>query len=429
MRQFRAWLSLGALLLGGALLTGCPQPAAEDPDPNSPGVVDEDPGGDGSQDPPGQTPDSGQNPDPNGGDQPDDPDGDHAGDPDPNDVPDEPVPPAVFGVWRFENGLYGANSGHAAAYLVLDEHGHVQLIGRNDQTHALRVVSGSYASIGDLVLIVQLYEDYPEILYYTADDEHLVVTQWDGLQTTLSRAAALPPEYQIRPLREVTRHTGLPEPYYGTGLVYDGQSLLYLGYLSNTVQRVDPDTGALGTPLTLSSHGHVHAFQEGSFWAHCNCGGSTSVQRRTPADVLLDQIRFFDDLALDFGVEAIAVDGSNGNLWVYGELDDDNQGRFLKLDTSGEPDVLLETIEFDHWIRAMVWHDGYIWALVSWPYAVYQIDTTTAKVVATYDVPDKRTEFDGMTVIDGRIFLVGTDYLTDEAEGVIVELSTEPSGS
>jgi hypothetical protein len=163
----------------------------------------------------------------------------------------------------------------------------------------------------------------------------------------------------------------------------------------------------------------VHAAQGDHLWLFDTAGGMEVAQRRTLAGGVVDEVDTDDDLSYDVSIDALAYDGS-GVLWIFGESDADDVYRFLRIDATEEPDVLLNTYEFDLALRAAASDGTHVWVIVNEsPYEVLELDPADFAVVATYSAPDRTTSWRGIASVGEHLVLLGTDYLD---RGVLVEV-------
>jgi hypothetical protein len=244
-----------------------------------------------------------------------------------------------------------------------------------------------------------------------------------GNTSTFERAAEVAPEFECKTFTENARFEGLPEPESFSGLAFDGTSLWYEEENTEMIQQVDPASGALGTPVDLSSSqfSHVHAMQAGDFWAHCGCGGSQEAQRRTMADVFVDEVDTENDLGEEISVRGIAYDPAGARLWLQGSMREGaRSGVLLEVDSDAEPDVLISTKELDVSLRSMTFDGTNFWGVSGsgGSQVVIQFNPN-AQVLATYESPDNNINWIGIAAVAGQLYIVGEST----GSGVIIAVT------
>jgi hypothetical protein len=162
--------------------------------------------------------------------------------------------------------------------------------------------------------------------------------------------------------------------------------------------------------------------QGADFWTHCGCGDSREAQRRTQAGALVDSVDTAADLNAQIIIRAIAYDDAGNVLWLHGSGRNDNVGRFLKVSSNAEPDVLLQQADFPAFLESMTWDGTNVWAIAGFTNdeVIAQIDVTTFKAVDTFENPDPSIQWYGIAAVNGNLFLIGEN---DANEGVLAEVA------
>ena len=208
-----------------------------------------------------------------------------------------------------------------------------------------------------------------------------------------------------------------------SGLAFDGSMLWFTDKADTTkLFPINSSTGTLGTAVILSNVGGFSKLKEiqgGDFWVICACGGSISIERRTTADVLVDQIDVPTDLGPNISIDAAAYDPTARVLWIYGTDRDDDLGRILKIDSDAEPDVLLDVSVVAVSVKDITWDGTFLWALASGQ-TIVQLSVDPIRIVATYQSPMPSLTFQGIAAGGGNIFLFGDPFA---ATGTLVKLS------
>jgi hypothetical protein len=176
------------------------------------------------------------------------------------------------------------------------------------------------------------------------------------------------------------------------------------------------------------------AMQQGNFWTHDASGSDEVVKRTTQAGVEVDTVDTRVDLGFEINMKDGAIDPQSDELWLFGFAKDSRLNSFLRVDTSSEPDVLIEAIDFDLPLDSMT-HDGVnIWALNDGN--VLKIDPITFQVVETYGIRLAESGIVKLTSYQGRIYVLLVSRDTDttsiielEEGGPIVPMGLDPTGA
>src|SRR5262245_7383024 len=316
-------------------------------------------------------------------------------------------------------------------FLVLNDDGTLELLSQDEGSDTLFCNHGVYSTTHDgLVLEIRREFSSVTILFLRdqPDGQTLVLTDVTGEESVFDREAAVPASLECLTLNVQTVHSGYSAvPTFFTGLAFDGTFLWFTDENEEDVFPIDPMTGALGVPVQLvaSQFQMVHACQGTDFWTHCRCGGSQEAQRRTQADVFVDQVDTENDLLNEISVRGIAYDAVGNVLWLHGFGRDDRIARFLQVDSNAEPDVLLSSDDFNVDLLSIAWDGTNMWGITSIQNIV-RIDVGTFKATATYETPDVNVEWRGIASapassgIGTSLYLIGRDTVT--GEGVLAEV-------
>ena len=142
-------------------------------------------------------------------------------------------------------------------------------------------------------------------------------------------------------------------------------------------------------------------------------------------DTTVDEVNTASDLGEELSVNAIAYDEGNAVLWLQGSSFSLQSGRIMKVSSDPEPDVLLQTFDFDVRLRGLAWDGTWLWG-VTLEQNVVRIDPVSLQAVETFDSPDPDVEWAGIasapaTVGGGTsLYLIGQDDATEA--GVLIEV-------
>jgi hypothetical protein len=313
----------------------------------------------------------------------------------------------IAGTWEFTGGSLLSYSFLPLQYLVLnaDGTGRMHLSGGDGPVVACVPLNWSRDPNGTLVVDDWGMVSNTRVYRFAALGDELELTDAVGQNATFDRATAVDPSDDCGTLVQSTRFDGLPRPDNNAGLVFDGTELLYKEDDEDRVVPVDPGTGVAGTPLGLSPP-YIYAAQGADFWVSCHCGGSEEALRITRAGLEVDAVDTILELGDEIGVEAIAYDAAGAVLWLHG-FNDDNQGRLLKVDPAGEPDVLLAGYDLDADIRSLAVSGNELWGLNTFMQSVIRIDAATGHVTGTFLIPDRSAQWTGIAAIGDQLFLIG----------------------
>lgn len=353
----------------------------------------------------------------------------------PQDPPAESPTRTIKGVWQRESGKLSVVDPFFGdvQFITFEEAGVMRLSIRDPETNILHCQDAVFSQLSDDTIIMDGVFDQssvaraffgPRVAIFDMPDDNTLSLMDDtkGDAVVLRRVETVPDESVCESPAIVAEFTELEEPRFASGLVFDGVSLWYTRDSDNQVIPVDPVTGGVGGGIIQSgSFRYVHAAQEGSFWNLCNCGSPDVAQRRSAADVLLDQITS-TEIGFNFDVDSLAFDAANKIVWMQG-FDDDDEPVIVEVDAESEPDVVLSTTKFDFTFDAMA-HDGaFLYGLSGFLGVIIQIDPATMQAVATIQMPVRRIDWQGLAIVDGDFFVLGEEF--DDDDGVIVRLNRE----
>lgn len=348
-----------------------------------------------------------------------------AGTPDPAPQEQDPV-----GVWKHETGPFvtyydDGESTWEGQYFVLYADGTARITYLHLQTDAVLCYDFFYTVIDDVLLFgwndsyrENIFNESGFLVFDLPDDNTLVLDGGYDEPSVFSRQPAVPPEFDCGTLETVASFTDLAQqPHYDSGLAFDGMDLWFTAENDKTYP-VSPDTGALGTPIALSTAPYVHAMQGDNFWSHDD---DEIAQRRSMANVMIDTVDTDNDLMAKMDIHALAFDPVESMLWIHGRDTAANKNRFLKVDATGEPDVLVDSIDFPLYSEALTWDGTHLWMLYGEePQLLVKIDVSTFKAVRSYLIDEPYVYFYGIAAADGNIFMIGRD---DDADtGVLLEV-------
>lgn len=349
-----------------------------------------------------------------------------------NPAPGHPdnVPPAKgdeivkdpSGVWKHETGPF-ANYGYqgmewVGQYLVLEKDGSFRMVMAETTTGALECYDGIYIAIHDAIFLSFDYgyaeeffaEESSFLVFGLPDDNTLTLKGASEQPTTFRREAALPAAFNCGALEMVALFDNIPAyPDDDGGLAFDGVKLWFTDENDDKVYPIDPDTAALGTPITLDGARIVHASTGADFWGFHD---SRVAERRNPANVQIDAVSTKTDLGVeDFYIEALAFNATNQTLWLHGYDEALGASRFLAVNAAAEPDVLLGNSPFPVTLTGVAWDGEYLWGLGrNEVQSVMLIHPRTFKVLATYKVPPDGVYYNGIAAVGDSLFLIAGDY-------------------
>lgn len=111
-------------------------------------------------------------------------------------------------------------------------------------------------------------------------------------------------------------------------------------------------------------------------------------------------------LADEIGVRAIAFDGAAGVLWLHG-TSDSGQGRLLKVDPSGEPDVLVAAFDLDAFLTGLAFDGTNLWGVNFSGQSIVRIDPATGQATGNFAIPDRSAQWRGIASVGGGLVLLG----------------------
>jgi hypothetical protein len=295
---------------------------------------------------------------------------------------------------------------------------------RSGALHAQMPGTGTGAWCQDLIysrtvdggLVLQVYDDAGNVsgkvlVTFSRDGDTLRLGDGRGHEAVFAARDGVPDLLSCFPVQVMSRRELGNHPALGTGLAYDGASLFYTREDPESVlDRIDPDTGAPGQPLSFSlPFTLVHATEEeSSFWTVCRCSPGVAV-RRDPDGEELDRVdtQDFDD---PINIRALAYDDAGNNLWLHG-LDGNGPSRLLRIDSDADPNVLLRSVDLDLYLEGMTWSGNELWAIDSTAgrQVLVEIDPMAGQVVKTFRSPDPDLALRAVGAVGNRLFLLARD--------------------
>ncbi len=344
----------------------------------------------------------------------------------------------LVGVWEYVSGpafstadFTDEDFAAGPRYLVLESGGGATLVQQEETSQVLRCGRGIFTStIDSLFLQFDLRFAQPTVVFLREhpSGDTLLLTDSGGGVSTFARSPSLPPAFECGSLTVRAVHPGLPEaPDFFTGLAWDGTSLWFTTAASSDVVPIDRATAVIGAPLSFGFDQYrvVHAAQGADLWVHCACGHGEEARRKTTVGGTVDEVNTASDLGEELSVNAIAYDEGNAVLWLQGSSFSLQSGRIMKVSSDPEPDVLLQTFDFDVRLRGLAWDGTWLWG-VTLEQNVVRIDPVSLQAVETFDSPDPDVEWAGIasapaTVGGGTsLYLIGQDDATEA--GVLIEV-------
>jgi hypothetical protein len=327
------------------------------------------------------------------------------------------------GIWQFTGGTLFDATRLEPRFLVLEPNGAGRLNLSGSDGGVLTCGSFSY-SRGETPTLTMDLESIgylgTRVMRYSLDGaDALELVGADGRAAELARADAVAPDAECGSLTEVALFTGLPMPEFWSGLVFDGLELWYELENVSEIISVDPATGLTGTQREFGSgqFNHPHASFGPDIWTHCACGGSQEAGRVTFANTLADEVRTGEELAEEMSVRAIAYDPAADFLWLHGR-NRESQGRLMKVDPGGEPDVLVQAFDIDADFSGLAFDGVSLWGLNRSGQSLARIDPATGQTTGNYKIPNAFAHWRGVAVVGAELLVLGDTGL----EGAILKL-------
>ncbi len=327
----------------------------------------------------------------------------------------------LVGAWRVESGfLLEDYVAYTPAYLEFYDDGSAMAFGQDFVTKANSCEPLSYEAAGEEGVIFNSYDEGLTVNLFRFDGfDSLTVVGADGSESTFSRTESVPIENVCATLA-IEDEIPVGVEWSGRGeLEFDGDSFWFNSGDGKELTRVTA-AGVVHAPVPApQSFSYIHAMQDQDFWMQDHAGGNETTKRFTLAGVEVDSVDTETDLGIDANLRAAAVDPVSGEFWVQGRPRGEDDYRVLQIDTSTEPDELVDNVLFDIVLRSMS-HDGeYLWGITG--NRILQIDPATFQVITTYVLPAPEVYPVGIVVEDGKIFLLISDF--DDGT-TIMEVST-----
>jgi hypothetical protein len=331
------------------------------------------------------------------------------------------------GIWQFTGGTLFDATRLEPLYLVLEPNGAGRFNLSGGDGGVLTCGSFNYAR-GETPTLTMDLESIgyigTRVIRYSLDGAgSLELVGPDGRSAELARADAVAPDADCATLTEVTLFTGLPVPEFWSGLAFDGLELWYEVQNVGEIVPVDPATGLTGTPreFGFGQFDHPHASFGPDLWTHCACGGTQEAGRVTTANTLADEVRTVEELGEELSIRAIAYDPDADFLWLHG-TNDEGRGRLMKVDPSGEPDVLVQAFDVDAFLSGLAFDGASLWGLNWSGQSLARIDPATGRTTGNYKIPNSFARWHGIAVVGTELLLLGDTGL----EGAILKLALPP---
>jgi hypothetical protein len=340
-----------------------------------------------------------------------------------NSIGGSTVTPA--GAWQLTSGdvLSSLVDFPPLTYLLFNADGTGEVYTKDSATGTLSSRSLTFSQSGKS-LTVDIGGEVAVVSFSLPNATSLQLTDDTGAQSLFKQVAAVPPEAQCKSFQVGSRFdlSVLPVTGYTSGLGFDGTMLWFSQANTDSVYPVNPTTGVLGTPVTLSASqfDNLQTMQGADFWLLCDCGNDSTTNRRTNMDVsvsTVDTNTFADPVS----IEAMAYDNGNNVLWLDGSRLLDRQGWLLEVNSNATPPTLLQNAAFDVSLRSLTWDGTHLWALTyTRSGVIIEVDVTTFQAVATYNSPDLTVEWAGIASVGPDLFLTG---VTADNKGVLQKVT------
>lgn len=257
--------------------------------------------------------------------------------------------PKLEGVWQRTTGdLFVIDGLEELRFLDLREGGQGTIFGLQNTTGIRECASMLYSASREGTITIDAPDlnsgsSQARLLLWDREGSDLTLTDQDGNQTVFTKTDEVPASEACT----VATVTVLPLPYsfpgYFGNLASDGTNLWYQNTVGDLV-AIDPLTGTTAS-TPVASPGFPIASQGGDFWTMCHCGGDDVIRRWTLPNTAVDDV----DMSTLLGSGGYSLDSAgvstDGTLWVSGYRYDTASSMLAQLDTTGEPDILLQTLE------------------------------------------------------------------------------------
>src|SRR4030095_15389624 len=141
--------------------------------------------------------------------------------------------------------------------------------------------------------------------------------------------------------------------------------------------------------------------------------------RVTPPGTQVDLVETGPELNDEIGVRAIAFTAASGGLWLHGR-EDSGQGRLLKVDPSGEPDVLLAGFDLDGFLTGLTFDGTNLLAVNFSAQSIVRIAPATGQATGNFSIPDRSAQWRGIAAVGSGLFLLGDTG----TEGRLLQVAT-----
>lgn len=325
----------------------------------------------------------------------------------------------LVGVWQQEAGTVFADQVDGQVWgLAVQEGGTAEVFTRDPGTGVLGHYGGTYSLTGtSLFAQFPAFRDHAAQMYAIErlNANNLELSNAAGATSTFIRVQTVLYDMRRRTFSEAVCLTSeLPTPSIYTGLGFDYERLWYKGQDTTLLYSVDPSNGRVSGLIDATvfeglGSGHVQAMQGARFWMSYV---GTEARCYTPTGGLADVVRTGADLGREILVVSMAFDPSAQILWIHGWGWADRVWRLLRVNSAAEPDVLLDQHAFAVPSSSMAWDHSRncLWAVTPFGgQAVIQIEVAGPRVAATYEPPRDDIRWQGVAVVDGGLFLLGSN--------------------
>ncbi len=257
--------------------------------------------------------------------------------------------------------------------------------------------------------------------FVTVENGWLGIADAEGQIAIFSNQVSLPGDVTCDQF-DIAATYDVPSPQYFGDLVYYVDQLIFNSN-QGQIEAFDLLTDTLGSPLGPTSSRLVQTAQSWFFWTHCGCGGSRDAFMRNLASVF-DTVSSEDEMGGPITFRAMAYLPTTDRLWLHGRPFEGQYGQFFIMDTSGEPDVIDDTIAFNRDLRGLAFDGTDLWGIVTVAsQSVVRIDPLTGDVLQSFEVPDVDVSWSGIESVGGEhLYMLGTDL---EGNGVLYKLTTD----
>lgn len=349
--------------------------------------------------------------------------------------PTPPIGDALFGSWEVTSGnlipdvgLEGTSLG-VATHLRLSGDGSSgtgRTFNLDDSTGVRTCTDLAITRLADGAIAVDAalpsYEGGLSIFSFLVrmpGPDEMILTREDGDEITFSRIAAPPSEVECQVIEPTGTIVLTTAPSFRSNLAAEGSNIWFT--TGGELVPVNVQTGDEGTPITTDaitwdSFYNPHTIQSGDFWLTRESGGNYPADRRDTAGTSIDDFNTDLDLGMPTHIDGMNWDGTN--LWVVGGNGDENgqTTRILKIDSEAEPDVVLDTFEWNDRFQQATLDGGIVWGILfGVDQMLVEVDPTTGLATSTWVLPPDH-DWQGLTWLGNTLYVLGQR----EADGAYV---------